>query len=113
MHRTAKKKYSTEAKILRYMRMSVGMTQRKAAQLCGLCHALINHYEQGRLDIPDSRIEQLVGIYGRTIEEFNAYRGGKPIPVLNLKDECIGLLDRIDETKLRAVHAVLESFVMR
>ena len=111
MHRTAHKKSTKASKILRYMRMSKGMTQRKAAAACSLCHALINHYEQGRLDIPKHRLEQLVRLYGYTPEEFMAYLGDKPIPVLDLKDECVGLLDRIDEAKLRAVHAVLVGFV--
>lgn len=111
MHRTAQKKITQTSKILRYMRMSKGMTQRKAAAECNLCHALINHYEQGRLDIPKHRLEQLVRLYGSSLDEFNAYLDGKPIPILNLKDECVGLLDRLNESKLRTVHAVLKGFL--
>ncbi len=40
-----------------------------------------------------------------------AYRAGKEIPVTNMKGECIRLLDRIDDARLRAVHAVLLGFV--
>jgi hypothetical protein len=43
--------------------------------------------------------------------EFEEFMTGKPIPILNLKKECITLLDRIDDAKLRAVQAVLMGFV--
>lgn len=39
------------------------------------------------------------------------YLGGKPLPVLSLKDECYSLIDRLDDAKLHAVHALLKSFI--
>jgi transcriptional regulator with XRE-family HTH domain len=111
MHRTAKKVFTKQARVLRYMRISSGLTQRKTAELLSCSHAMVNHYEQGRLDIPKERVQQLVHLYGYTLTQFEEFVGGKPIPVLDVKDECIGILDRIDESKLRAVHAVLVSFV--
>ncbi len=102
---------SPESKIIRYMRMSRGIPMRAAGRLIGASDSLISHLETGRLDLSPARITQLVEAYGYTMEEFEEYQAGKPIPVLSIKDECIGLLDRLDDTKLRAVHAVLVSFV--
>ena len=63
------------------------------------------------MDISEERTEEFLKAYGYTREEFAEYLAGKSIPVTSVKDECVGLLDRIDETKLRAVHAVLVGFV--
>ena len=83
---------------------------RKAGSLLNLSGASINHYEHGRMDIPEGAIPKLVKAYGYTMEEYQEYLDGKPIPVLDMKVECISLLARIDASKLRAVHAVLTSF---
>lgn len=111
MKRSNEKRISREAKIIRYMRIARGMTHGQAGLHCGCSEASIGHYENGRMDISASRLEQLLKAYGFSKEEFDEYRGGKPIPVIDLKAECILLLGRVDETKLRAVHAVLTSFV--
>ncbi len=86
---------------------------RKAGGLIGCSYSAINHYEQGRMDLQLDRVCLLVACYGYTMPEFEEYVRGKPLPVLSLKDECISLLDRIDEAKLRAVHAVLVGFVSK
>ena len=102
---------TVEAKIISFMRVSRGISQSEAAGMCRVSTAAIGHFEHGRMDITTARLEQFLAAYGYTPGEFEEDRAGKPIPVVSVKDECIGLLDRIDETKLRAVHAVLTSFV--
>ena len=84
---------------------------RAAGAQVGISDLSINHYEQGRMDISPERLRQLVESYAYTMQDFDDYKGGKPLPVLSIKDECICLIDRLDETKLRAVHALLASFV--
>ncbi len=111
MKRSEQKRITREAKIIRYMRISKGMTHGQAGLHCNCSEAAIGHYENGRMDISPSRLSQLLKAYGYTREEFDEYRAGKPIPVIDMKAECTLLLGRIDETKLKAVHAVLTSFV--
>jgi transcriptional regulator with XRE-family HTH domain len=84
---------------------------RQAGRINGISVSAINHYEHGRMDISATRIAQLVESYGYTMQDFSEYLAGKPLPMLSIKAECVGLLDRIDDTKLKAVHAVLTSFV--
>jgi hypothetical protein len=36
---------------------------------------------------------------------------GKQLPVLSLRDECEQIIQRLDSSKLKTVHAVLISFV--
>lgn len=108
--RSSQKRMTTQSRIIRYMRISRRISLRAAASHLGISCSAICHYELGRMDIAPGRIRDLVCLYQYTIAEFEEYLAGKPIPVLSIKDECTLLLDRIDETKLRAVHGVLLSF---
>ena len=110
MKRSYKRILTPHCKILRFMRNSRKISMRKAGALLQLSGASINHYEHGRMDIPEGTIPKLVMGYGYTMDEYSEYLAGKPIPVLDMKEECISLLSRIDASKLRAVHAVLTSF---
>ena len=105
------KRHSKEAEILRYMRMSRKISMRKAGKLNGCSDSAISQYEHGWMDVPKRKIQQLVQSYGYTIDEFNEFLHGKAVPVLDLRKACVDLLDRLDESQLRAVHAVLVGFV--
>ena len=48
MKRSQQKKVTVEAKTLRYMRVSRGISQREAGRRCQLSEAAIGHYENGR-----------------------------------------------------------------
>ena len=109
--RSQRKIITPTSKILRYMRMSRQISMRAAGKRNGLSDSAIAHYETGRMDISTDRIRQLVENYGYTMQDFEEYTAGKPLPVLSIKDECYCLIDRLDETKLRAVHALLTGFI--
>lgn len=111
MKRSQKKIITRISKILRYMRVSKRISMREAGRLCNLSDSAICHYEHGRMEISEQRIQQIVETYGYSMADFQAFVDGKEIPVLSIKDECIGLLDLIDEKKLRTVHAVLTGFL--
>ena len=109
--RSQEKKITAQCKIIRFMRVSRGISQREAGKKCDVSEQAIGHYENGRMDIAPTRLEKFLKVYGYTRQEFDEYVAGKPIPVISVRDECVSLLGRIDEVKLRAVHAVLASFV--
>lgn len=109
--RSQQKRITREAEILRYMRMSKVFSMRKAGGLINYSDSSISHFEQGRMDLKPDLIEKLVLAYGYTMDEFNEYLNGKPLPVLSIKDACFGLIDRLDESKLRAVHSLLANFI--
>ncbi len=92
---------------------SFGASAKKdAARVAGCSEAAIGHYENGRMDIPESRARKLVAHYGFDWDDYLAFLAGKTLPVVSLKDECLGLLNRIQsEEKLRAVHTILSSFI--
>lgn len=109
--RSQEKRITPQAKIIRFMRLSRGISQREAARLCDLSEPAIGHYENGRMDISPLRLGQFLVVYGYSKKDFDAYLSGREIPVLNLKDECVRLLDRLNEAKLKAVHALLNGFI--
>ena len=112
MKRSQQKIITTKSKIIRFMRVSKKISQPDAASAAGCSPQAIGHYENGRMDIPEARLKRLLNRYNFTPEEFNEYLNGKPIPMINVKDECLQLLDQIrSEEKLRAVHTILKSFV--
>jgi len=69
MKRTAIIRITLEARILRFMRTSRGMSMRKAGDLCGISDSAINHYEQGRMELSPQRIKQLVTTYSYSMKE--------------------------------------------
>ncbi|MBK9321364.1 MAG: helix-turn-helix transcriptional regulator [Bdellovibrionaceae bacterium] len=86
------------------MRISKKISQPDAARAAGCSPQAIGHYENGRMDVPDNRLRSLLTLYDFTFEEFSEYLNGKAIPMVNVKDECLQLLDQIrSEEKLRAV----------
>ncbi len=110
--RSQERRITVQSKVVRFMRVSRGISQRESARECHISEPAIGHYENGRMDISPTRLEQFLGVYGYSRQEYDEYMNGKPIPVISVRDECVGLLGKIDETKLRAVHAVLMSFAV-
>lgn len=108
--RSQERRITVQSKVVRFMRLSRKISQREAARQCHISEPAIGHYENGRMDISPARLEQFLKAYGYTRPEYDEYINGKPIPVISVRDECISLLGKIDETKLRAVYAVLASF---
>lgn len=108
--RSQEKRVTRQATVLRYMRMSRRISMREAGRRNGCSDSAISHYEQGRMELAPERVQQLVECYRYSMQEFEEFVGGKPLPVLSIKDECFSLIDRLDENKLRAVHAMLVGF---
>lgn len=111
MKRSQQKIITIKSRAIRYMRLSKGMPQSVAAETAGCSKQAIGHYETGRMDISAERLRRLLSAYGYTESDFEEYLTGKAIPILNVKDECGALLDRIvGEEKLLAVLTILKSF---
>jgi transcriptional regulator with XRE-family HTH domain len=113
MKRSYKRIATVEGKILRYMRLSQRLSMRSAGRLVNLSDSTVCHYEHGRLDLNPKTIERLVSAYGYSMDQFEEFRSGARSVPENLRDECITLLNRIqDPIKLRAVHSVLQGLTL-
>ena len=53
-----------EARVLKELRISRGLSMRKAGELMGVSDSYISHIENGRLDVPKGkRLEKILLIY--------------------------------------------------
>ena len=66
--RSQEKKITLQCKVIRYMRLSRGISQRDAARQCGISEPAVGHYENGRMDISPARLEQFLRVYGYTFD---------------------------------------------
>lgn len=94
--------------VLRRMRESSGLTMRQVGGMIGVSHVAISQFENGKLELPPYRIEQLVKAYGLDMTDLNKILGRSP--VISPKDDCHAMLNRMDEEQLTAVHSVMVQF---
>ncbi|MBT4761540.1 MAG: helix-turn-helix transcriptional regulator [Bdellovibrionaceae bacterium] len=96
-----------EAIVFRHLRMSRGLKVRQLADLLGISHTLICHYESGYQKIPNHRLKDLCKLFKVSRDELKDYQEGrKDLPIV-YRDECILLIDKMDESKLKIVHGML------
>lgn len=96
-----------EAVVFRHFRMSRGLKVRQLANLLGISHTLICHYESGYQRIPEHRLKDLCKIFKLTKNELKDYQEGrKDLPII-YKDECILLIDKMNDSQLKVVHGML------
>lgn len=106
MKLSAKEKNAQAHVLLRRMRESAELTMRQVGGLIGVSHVTISQFENGKLELPAYRIEQLVNAYGLTMEDFNKILGRAP--VVSLKDDCRAMIDRMSEEQLVVLRGLLK-----
>jgi transcriptional regulator with XRE-family HTH domain len=111
LKRSCIKRITRETVVLRWMRKSRQISMKRAGEEIGITSSTVSHIEQGRMALPKDRVPQLLALYGYAPAEYEEYVMGKPLPVLNVRDECEQIIARIESQKLKALHAVLLSFL--
>lgn len=106
MKLSAKEKNAQAHVLLRRMRESAELTMRQVGGLIGVSHVTISQFENGKLELPAYRIEQLVNAYGLTMDDFNKILGRAP--VVSLKDDCRAMIDRMSEEQLVVLRGLLK-----
>lgn len=106
MKLSAKEKNTQEHILLRRMRESAELTMRQVGAMIGVSHVAISQFENGKLQLPAYRIEQLVNAYGLTTDDFNKILGRAP--VVGLKDDCRAMMDRMSEEQLVILRGLLK-----
>lgn len=97
--------------VLRSMRESAELTMRQVGALIGVSHVTISQFENGKLDLPDYRIEQLINAYGLTVDDLNKILG-RPLSS-NPKDDCHAMVNKLNESQLFAIRAVMAQILTR
>lgn len=106
---TAQKRMTSVANVMKRLRENAGLTTRQAAGIIGVTHTTISHFETGRRDFPALRIEQLIKAYGYTMTEFEKILGHNS--VISHKDDCVTMLDQLDDDQLSAIRAVISQML--
>src|SRR3989344_4289048 len=108
--RSQQKIITRDAQILRHMRISKKVSLNQAGRLVRISGSAIAHIEQGRMDISRARLETLVLAYGYSMTDYMEFCDGKELP-RNLRDECVLLLSRCDESKIQVLHPVISNLI--
>lgn len=108
---SSKKKDEKVHILLRRMREAAALTMREVGALVGVSHVTISQFENGKLDLPEYRIEQLVKAYGLNMNDFFKILGRAPIG--NLKDDCHAMVDRLDDEQLAAIRSILSQVLRK
>lgn len=99
-----------EGKVLKYLRESRKLSMRRAGQTIGASDALINHSENGRIDLTPTLIMKLLNAYGYKWEYFQKLVKGEIELPENDFDDCVQILKRLKPEKLKVVKNILLSF---
>ena len=99
-----------EGKVLKFLRESRKLSMRSAGRIIGTSDALINHSENGRLDLTPGLIMKLLNAYGYQWDYFQKLVKGEIDLPENDFDECVQILKRLKPEKLKIVKNILSSF---
>lgn len=106
--RSKQKRITQDAKILRHMRLSKGYSLNRTGRLVKISGSAVAHMEQGRMDISRDRMNTLIVALGYTNEDYLDFCDGRELP-RNLREECILLLRRCDDSKIQMLHPVISN----
>ena len=99
-----------EASVLKFMRESRNLSMRGAGDLLGVSDSTISHLENGRADLRPEIVMRLLFNYGYSFEQFISMSSGKIELSQTLRRECLEIIKRLDEEKLKTVRTILQSF---
>lgn len=99
-----------EASILKLMRESRNLSMRRAGNLLGVSDSTISHLENGRADLKPELVMRLLNFYGYSFEQFVSMSSGKLELPQSLRRDCIEIIKRLDNEKLKTVRTILLSF---
>jgi transcriptional regulator with XRE-family HTH domain len=108
--RCDRKVVTKEAEVLKYLRESRKLSMRDAAIIIGKSSGIINHAENGRVDLSPEFIFKLLSVYGVSFAVFSEMCKGELETPQSLRRECLEIIKRLDEGKLKTVKTILQSF---
>jgi len=108
--RSDKKVMTKEASLLKFMRESRHLSMRRVAPILGFSEATVNHAENGRRDLDEKMIKSFLKVYGYSWEEFKQMLDGEIEVPDHIRSECVDIINRLEERKLKMVKAFLVTF---
>lgn len=108
--RSDTKVVTKEGRLLKFLRESRSLSMRQAGRLIGKSDAIINHAENGRLDLTPKLILSLLQAYGYTFEQWEKMLSNEFSVPQHTLSECIEILKQLEPSKLKTIKNILESF---
>ncbi len=97
-----------ETRILRILRERRGLTQSEASVRCGYTYAILGQIENGRINLPPTRIKHIVGSLGYSMDEYERLMEAEILRD-ELIAECTALISQLDDHKISSVRTVIKS----
>jgi len=103
---------SNEARVLRQLRLSAGLSMKKAGTALGLSDSYISHVETGRMDVPKGeRLSGLLDLYGGLSTRAFYQRARAYAKRQTPKDELAELIQRANLNQTRALLLVVRGIL--
>lgn len=111
LRRNQIKKPSKEALLLKKIRQDKGISIRKAAKLIGKSDSWLAHFETGRFDPKLHDYEQVASIFNLNFKQLKSKVAvATEDDLVNIREECRLILNRMPQEKLKAVYQMLKVF---
>ena len=108
--RCDQKLMTREAEVLKYLREVRKLSMRDVGKIINRSGGIVNHVENGRVDLRPEFIMKLLDIYGVTYSNFLDLCKGKTDTPEQVRSDCIKIIKRVPHDKLKAIKTILESF---
>lgn len=107
--RSQEKRITTANRALKFLREQAGLSFRQASKASGVNMALINHLENGRMELGQRHLEKLLPAYRATMATFHMFANGSVELPKDLKAECAEIIKNMSPEQLRTAFPVLKS----
>ena len=103
------KRITPASRTLKFLRVQAGLSTRGAARASGLKDGVINHLENGRIDIHGRHLEKLLSAYQTSAKTYEMFASGAVKLPSDLRKDCIEIVKQMSGEQLRTAHPVLAS----
>ena len=103
------KRETEESKALKSLRIKSGLSQREIARIMGVPQTRVAHAENGRAYIKKEYIELFLRSLKLNWEEWDKLIDSKE-NLIEVKEECKLMIDKLSEDKLIVLKSILISF---
>lgn len=111
LRRNQIKKPTNEALLLKKIRQDRGISIRKAAKLMGKSDSWLAHFETGRFDPKPHDYERVASFFNLTLRQLESKTSAvNPDELVNTREECHLIINRLPQDKLQAVYQILKVF---
>ena len=107
--RSQQKRICAQTRVLKFLRERAGISVRNAARLSGVGDSVINHLENGRIDIHQRHLDRLLPAYGASMQTFEMFASGSVAMPQDVRADCLEIVKSLSLDQLRTAHPVLVS----